>query len=298
MNLWEELDACKFEDNEYLVDHLIEVVKDEGINTLEELKTYEDNYFIESGMTKKDWVKWYEKSFDTMADLDKVYGEEAARKINSLKEELKKTEDINKKIENIIKICVALEKEFCFLVEAYDLVLGGEVTGVVDTDIVSQTKKESNVTQVVPTNDDDDVKNQILIVPNELIEVDKNKNVVLCGSMRFKDHIIKISERLKALGFNPLLPEECIRGEKKEIASRAHFDRISNPDNGIVLIVNVTKNGIPNYIGPNTFAEIAMGFYYRKKVVLLNDIYHPYDDELLGWNVITLKGQLEKLREI
>ena len=151
---------------------------------------------------------------------------------------------------------------------------------------------------VVPVNDDDDVKNQILIVPNELVEVDKNKNVVLCGSMRFKDHIIKISERLKAFGFNPLLPEECIRGEKKEIASRAHFDRISNPDNGIVLIVNVTKNGIPNYIGPSTFAEIAMGFYYRKKVVLLNDIYHPYDDELLGWNVVTLKGQLEKLREL
>ena len=38
MNLLEELDACKFEDNEYLVEHLMEVVKDEGINTLDELK--------------------------------------------------------------------------------------------------------------------------------------------------------------------------------------------------------------------------------------------------------------------
>ena len=40
MNLWEELEDCKFEDNEYLVDHLIEVVKDEEINSLEELKKY------------------------------------------------------------------------------------------------------------------------------------------------------------------------------------------------------------------------------------------------------------------
>ena len=37
----------KYEDNEYLVDHLIEVVKDEGINILEELQAYEDKYFLE-----------------------------------------------------------------------------------------------------------------------------------------------------------------------------------------------------------------------------------------------------------
>ena len=117
MNLWEELEDCKFEDNEYLVDHLIEVVKDEEINSLEELKKYEDNYFIESGMTKEDWIKWYEKTFDTIPDLENIYGENAANKINALRQELKNSKDNNKKIENIIKICVILEKECCFLVE-------------------------------------------------------------------------------------------------------------------------------------------------------------------------------------
>ena len=291
MNLWEELDACKFEDNEYLVDHLIEVVKDEGINTLDELKKYEENYFTESGMSKEDWVKWYEKSFDKIPDLENIYGEVAANKINSLREELKNAKDINTRIENIIKICVILEKECCFLVEIYNLILGGEVTEEVEAvSTVEETKKDEHF--------EEDMINQIAEIKDEDIKVDPNKNVVLCGSMRFKNEIVKISERLKGLGFNVLLPEECMRGEDKLIASRAHFDRIVNPNNGVMLIVNATKNGIPNYIGPNTFAEIAFGFYYNKKVFLLNDIYHPYDDELLGWKVNCLKGNLNNISKL
>lgn len=287
MNLWEELDACKFEDNEYLVEHLIEVVKDEDINTLEELKKYQEDYFKESGMTKEDWVKWYEKSFDKIPDLENIYGEIAANKINSLRDELKNAKNINDKIENIIKICVILEKECCFLVEIYNLIMGGDVT-----EEVEPVKEEIKVSNPV----EEDVKNKITVISDAEVKVDINKNVVLCGSMKFKNEIIKISERLKGLGFNVLLPEECMKGEDKLIASRAHFNRIVDPNNGIILVINATKNGIPNYIGPNTFAEIAFGFFHNKKVYLLNDIYHPYDDELLGWRVNCLKGDLNKLK--
>ena len=285
MNLWEELDACKFEDNEYLVDHLIEVVKDEELNTFEELEKYQEDYFKESGMTKEDWIKWYEKSFDKIPDLENIYGEAAANKINALRKELTSTKDVNKKIENIIKICVILEKECCFLVEIYNLIMGGKVTEEV-------TPQETIVNPV-----DDIIRNQITEISDEEVKIDPNKNVVLCGSMKFKNEIVKISERLRGLGYNVLLPEECMRGEDKLIASRAHFNRIVDPNNGIILVVNATKNGIPNYIGPNTFAEIAFGFFHNKKVFLLNDIYHPYDDELLGWKVICLKGNLNKIKE-
>ena len=290
MNLWEELDACKFEDNEYLVDHLIEVVKDEKLNTFEELEKYQEDYFKESGMTKEDWIKWYEKSFDKIPDLENIYGEAAANKINALRKELTSTKDVNKKIENIIKICVILEKECCFLVEIYNLIMGGKVTEEVTTEEV--TPQETIVNPV-----DDIIRNQITEISDEEVKIDPNKNVVLCGSMKFKNEIVKISERLKGLGYNVLLPEECMRGEDKLIASRAHFNRIVDPNNGIILVVNATKNGIPNYIGPNTFAEIAFGFFHNKKVFLLNDIYNPYDDELLGWKVICLKGNLNKIKE-
>lgn len=121
------------------------------------------------------------------------------------------------------------------------------------------------------------------------------KNIVLCGSMKLKNKIIEVSDILKKKGYNVLLPVECMQGKDKNIASHSHFERIINPENEIVLIVNTAKNGIENYIGPNSFAEIAFGFYYHKKVYLLNDIYEPYKDELIGWNIIPLKGNIDKI---
>lgn len=121
------------------------------------------------------------------------------------------------------------------------------------------------------------------------------KTIVLCGSMKCKDKIINLAKILENKGYNVLIPIECIKNIEKRIASKAHFDRIASAQNEIILIVNETKNGIENYIGPNSFAEIAFGFYFNKKVYLLNDIYEPYKDELIGWNVTPLKGDIEKL---
>ena len=122
------------------------------------------------------------------------------------------------------------------------------------------------------------------------------KNVVLCGSMKVVDKIIEIGKELEKKGFNVLLPKECMEGLPKKIASRAHFDRIINKDNEIVLIVNDTKNGIENYIGPNSLCEIACAFYNNKRTYLLNDIYEPFKDEIEGWGVIPLKGDLNKIK--
>ena len=122
------------------------------------------------------------------------------------------------------------------------------------------------------------------------------KNIVLCGSMKVKEDLLKTKNILEEKGYNVLLPEECMKGLPKEIASRAHFQRIEDNNNEIILVVNTTKNGIENYIGPNTFAEIAFAFYFKKKIYLLNDYYEPYLDELIGWNVIPLKGNLAKIK--
>ena len=40
-----------------------------------------------------------------------------------------------------------------------------------------------------------------------------------------------------------------------------------------------------------------MGFYFGKKVYLKNDIYVPYQDELIGWGVTPLKGEIDKIFE-
>lgn len=124
----------------------------------------------------------------------------------------------------------------------------------------------------------------------------KKRIIVLCGSMKVKNDIIRIKEELEKLDFEVLLPIECMQGLPKEIASRAHFTRIENPKNEYVLIVNSTKNGIKNYIGPNSFAEIAFAFYFKKKIYVLNNYYEPYLDELSGWHVKELHGNLESIK--
>lgn len=122
------------------------------------------------------------------------------------------------------------------------------------------------------------------------------KNIILCGSMKVKDKILEIAETLEKNGYNVLIPRECFENLDKALASRIHFDKICDSNNEIVLVVNATKNGIDNYIGPNSFAEIAFGFYFNKRVYLLNDIYEPYKDELEGWKVIPLKGNLDLIK--
>ena len=122
------------------------------------------------------------------------------------------------------------------------------------------------------------------------------KTIVICGSMKFKDKILEISDNLENLGFKTELPKECMEGLPKEIASRSHFNRIQNEDTDAILVVNCDKGELRNYIGPNSFAEIAFAFYFNKKIFLLQDIYEPYKDELKGWNAIPLNEALESIK--
>lgn len=122
------------------------------------------------------------------------------------------------------------------------------------------------------------------------------KVVVICGSMKFKDQIIKTGADLEKLGYVVKLPTECIEGKPKEIASRAHFNRIIDDKTDAILVVNMDKPNLKNYIGPNSFAETAFAFFFQKKIFLLNDIYEPYKDELTGWNAVTLEGNINNIK--
>ena len=105
MHFWEELEDCKYEENEYLVDYLIEIVKDEKIDSLEDLQAYEDKYFTESNMSREDWVKWYEESFEHLSEIDEMINDDVALKVKQLRSELEVTNDIELKIKkNIHKL--------------------------------------------------------------------------------------------------------------------------------------------------------------------------------------------------
>ena len=120
--------------------------------------------------------------------------------------------------------------------------------------------------------------------------------IVLSGSSKVKENVFQVAKELRNKGYEVVVPKEFIIDLEKKEASLKHLDEICKNETEILLAVNEPKNGIENYIGPNTFVEIAMAFYKQKKVYVLNDLYKPYLDELEGWGVIPLKGDLNKLK--
>ena len=132
----------------------------------------------------------------------------------------------------------------------------------------------------------------------EKITDDTTAQIVLCSSKKFAKKTFEIAKTLKELGFNPIIPQEFLEEMEKNAASRLHFSKIIDDRTDCLLIINENKNGIDNYIGANVFAEIAFGFYHNKPIYLLNDIYPPYEEELIGWNTIPLKGDLTKIKKL
>ena len=124
----------------------------------------------------------------------------------------------------------------------------------------------------------------------------KKTKIVLCGSMKVKAQIIALSEELEQRGYEALLPVECINSLPKAEASRAHFKRIIEQADKI-LVVNATAHDTKNYIGPNSFAEIAFAFYFNKPIYLWHDIYELFRDELEAWGAVSLKGNLNNLEQ-
>ena len=93
----------------------------------------------------------------------------------------------------------------------------------------------------------------------------KKTIVVLCGSMKVKQDIIKIKEELEKRNYEVLLPIECMQGLPKEIASRAHFDRIQDKKTDIVLIVNATKMESKTILGQIHLQKLLLLFISEKK---------------------------------
>lgn len=123
------------------------------------------------------------------------------------------------------------------------------------------------------------------------------KKIVLCGSKKFIPKFFELEKELKNMGADVVVPREFIVDMPKKEASLLHFSEIEREDVDALLIVNGSKNGLENYIGANGFAELAFGFYKDRKVFLLNDIYKPFEEELVAWNVVPLKGDLEIIKK-
>lgn len=135
-----------------------------------------------------------------------------------------------------------------------------------------------------------------------------NKRIVICGSMSFYDEMLSCQEIFHKNNIPSIVPKEegqIIQSltveqfnEFKRNVSNQYLRKIREKDVFGILVVNQEKRGIKNYIGANTFAEIAMAFCWNRKIFLLHDIYDNLADELKAWNATPLRGDINKLIEL
>ena len=96
------------------------------------------------------------------------------------------------------------------------------------------------------------------------------RRIVIIGSMSVYPSMIKVAKQLNSFGIKTVIPEEegdIVKqvslfdfDQFKRRASLSYLRKIRDPRTYCVLAMNLDKYGILNYVGPNTFAEIAVAF--------------------------------------
>jgi len=105
------------------------------------------------------------------------------------------------------------------------------------------------------------------------------------GSMQNTERMIEVRDKLISLGHNAFvttlaLPFIGKTDEEKEIIKihqKNNLDAIREfwnlmQDADAVLVVNVDKNGIKNYIGGNTLMEMGFAHVLNQKIFLCNPV--------------------------
>ena len=144
--------------------------------------------------------------------------------------------------------------------------------------------------------------------------------IVICGSIIFTPKMKEVANHLTENGYEVELPftsQKIINGELtleefkrekenngdgslrkvKDDLIKRYYEIIKGAD--AVLVVNLEKNNITNYIGGNTFLEMGFAHVLNKKIYLYNDIPDlSYTDEIKAMQPTALREDLSKLNDI
>ena len=141
--------------------------------------------------------------------------------------------------------------------------------------------------------------------------------IAICGSLSFAKEMGEVKDRLNQLGFEAFVPFSAVKIldgrfslesiDKHKNEGTFHKIAIENDairkwhgvikESDVILVVNLDKKGIKNYIGGNVFLEIGFAHVMNKKIYLLNPVPDvAYIDEILAMQPIILDGDLSLIR--
>ncbi|NQT49732.1 hypothetical protein HQ571_03505 [Candidatus Kuenenbacteria bacterium] len=143
--------------------------------------------------------------------------------------------------------------------------------------------------------------------------------LVICASINFTNEIKQAADELTAMGHVVEIPkytqkilagdlslEEFVavkeaqgdleyRQKSEEDLIKKHHRLIKEAD--AILVLNIDKKGIKNYIGANTFLEIGFAHVLDKKIFLFNEIPDMmHRDEVLAIEPVVLNGNLDLIK--
>lgn len=92
-------------------------------------------------------------------------------------------------------------------------------------------------------------------------------------------------------------PGDDAEHRKKNDYFRAHYKHILESD--AILVVNLKKKDVENYIGGNVLIEMGQAYVNNKKIFLFNEIPMDlsYSDEIMAMDPICLYGNLENIKK-
>ncbi len=145
-------------------------------------------------------------------------------------------------------------------------------------------------------------------------------NITICGSVDFTHKIIEVKKELESMGHSVNIPyfttkimngemtfDEYIKNKESENGDislrekqpidmvQRYWDFIKNSD--CILVLNLEKKGIQNYIGGSTLMEIGFAYGFQKKIYLYNPIPERserihYTDEIIDMDPIIINRNL------
>jgi hypothetical protein len=132
----------------------------------------------------------------------------------------------------------------------------------------------------------------------------------VAGSMQFTEQMVAVCESLKKLGHEPFMSKfkDAYLGksdEEKEVIKLDHkfnYDAIREfwkpmQDADALIVVNLDKHGIKNYIGGNAFLEMGFAHVLNQRIFLLHPLPDMpyYGTEIAAMNPVILNGDLKKI---
>lgn len=143
--------------------------------------------------------------------------------------------------------------------------------------------------------------------------------IAICGSIAFSREMGEIAKELEPKGHEVHLPfyaMKILKGEvshedfmtEKEKSGDAKFREEAEVDlikryfelikkSDAILVLNLDKKGIKNYIGGNTLIEMGFAYVLDKKIFFYNPIPEmSYTDEIKAMKPVILDSNLDEIK--